>query len=313
MAEAAGVRLGAGRQAVFPGPAMLWHPHLMDGPAFRRVRAMEGLSSAAAAADRVLALGGRRADLAVVLGTGLGGLADRLDGAVSIPADATGWLPTSRALGHAGCVVCGRVGRTDVVALQGRVHAYEGYDQDTLARGVDLASALGCRRILLSNAAGGLTSDMTPGEVVVLTDHVDCTFGRIPTGARTPSGGSSVARPLRRSIYDGKMVDQACAIARRSGAPARRGVYAFVTGPSYETRAEYRWLRRIGADVVGMSTVPEAVAASALGFRVLALSVVTNVARPDAASATDAEDVCRAAAVAGDLVWDILEAVACGS
>lgn len=274
---------------------------------------MEGLPSAAAAADRVLALGGRRAEFAIVLGTGLGGLAERLVGAVSLPADVTGWLPTSRALGHAGRIVCGRVGGTDVVALQGRVHAYEGYDQAALARGVELASALGCRRILLSNAAGGLAADMAPGEVVVLTDHVDCTFGRIPTAACTPSGDSFVARPHRRSIYDGEMVKEACAVARRSGAPARRGVYAFVTGPSYETRAEYRWLRRIGADVVGMSTVPEAVAAAEMGLRVLALSVVTNVARPDAASATDAEDVCRAATVAGDLVWSILEAVACGS
>jgi purine-nucleoside phosphorylase len=293
----------------------------MDGLAFRRARVMEGLPSAAAAADRVLALGGRRADLAVVLGTGLGGLADRLAGAVSLSAEATGWLPISRALGHAGRLVCGRVGRTDVVALQGRVHAYEGYDRAALSRGVELAAALGCRRILLSNASGGLAADMEPGEVVVLTDHVDCALGRIPTEACRPACDSSVPRsgprqgirPVRQTVYDAEMVERALGVARRVGGAARRGVYAFVTGPSYETRAEYRWLRRIGADVVGMSTVPEAVAATGLGLRVLGLSVVTNVARPDAPVATDAEDVCRAAAVAGDLVWAILEGVACGS
>jgi purine-nucleoside phosphorylase len=252
---------------------------------------------AVAAADRVVAAGGSRGAIGVVLGTGLGGIAARLGSAWSLDAAVTGWLARSTATGHAGRVAGGTVRGRPVVVLQGRVHAYEGFPTETLRRGVELLAALGARTVLLTNAAGGLRSDMRPGELVVLTDHIDLVRR------------SAVAAP-DRPVYDADLADLAVASTRRAGAAARKGVYAYVLGPSYETRAEYRMLRRIGADVVGMSTVPEAQAARRLGLRVAAVSVVTNVARPDAAGQTDAEDVCREAGRAAAGVWAVLEAVA---
>jgi len=277
-------------------------------------------AGAVAAARTVAAGGGRRGwnggvAVGVVLGTGLGALAERLEDAWSIPARDTGWLASSTATGHAGRVVVGRVGRPGgcwVAALQGRVHGYEGHAPELLTRGVELLAALGATTLLLTNAAGGLRPDMRAGELVVLSDHID--FVRRPGAAgrdgRRPPGAEPARAPAPSPVYDARLVDVALEAARPAAARARAGVYAHLLGPSYETRAEYRMLRRLGVDVVGMSTVPEAVAARGLGLRVAAVSVVTNVARPDAADRTDAEDVCRAAAAAADGVWAILEAIA---
>lgn len=274
---------------------------------------------AVAAARTVAAFGqGRagwrgRAALGVVLGTGLGVLAKRLEDAWSIPARDTGWLASSTATGHAGRVVVGRIGgHADgcwVAALQGRVHGYEGHAPELLSRGVELLAALGTTTVLLTNAAGGLRPDMRVGELVVLSDHIDLVRPRGPAGLE-PRGPEPVRGRPPSGLYDASLVERALGAARPAKALARAGVYAHLLGPSYETRAEYRMLRRFGADVVGMSTVPEAVAAHRLGLRVAAVSVVTNVARPDAADRTDAEDVCQAAAGAADGVWAILQAIA---
>lgn len=265
------------------------------------------------AARMVVERGGRSGALGAVLGTGLGGLADRLDDAVSIPAHETGHLPRSRATGHAGRIVSGSIAGCPVVVLQGRVHGYEGYDRDTLARGVELLAALGAKAVMLTNASGGLVPTMRGGELVVMEDHVDLVRNR-PAGlvGVATAVGEAVERIGRVSgtPYDPALVEIALGAAREAGAVARRGVYAFLSGPSYETRAEYRMLRRFGADVVGMSTVPEVIEAHRLGLRVLAVSVVTNVARPDAPAVTDAEEVCQAAGGAAEGVWAILRAVA---
>lgn len=257
---------------------------------------------------------GRRR-LGVVLGTGLGSLADRLEDAWSMPARETGWLMSSTATGHAGRLVCGSLGGAgcgcDVVVLQGRVHGYEGHAPESLSRGVELLAALGVTTVLLSNAAGGLRPDMQVGELTVLSDHIDLvrrpwTQGLVADPTE-PVAADGVARAAAAtSCYDPEFMIGAVVAARSAGALARAGVYAHLMGPSYETRAEYRMLRKLGADVVGMSTVPEAIVAHQLGLRVAAVSVVTNVARPDAPACTDAEDVCRAAAAAAEGVWAIL-------
>jgi purine-nucleoside phosphorylase len=247
--------------------------------------------------------------LGVVLGTGLGGLADRLDDAWSIPARDTDWLVPSTATGHAGRLVCGTLGGAaggcDVVMLQGRVHGYEGHAPELLSRGVELLAALGASTILLTNAAGGLRPDMQVGELVVLSDHIDL-VRRAWTHGVGPANGNGERAVVAAPCYDQTLVAGALQAARSAGALTRAGVYAHLTGPSYETRAEYRMLRKCGADVVGMSTVPEVVVARQLGLRVAAVSVVTNVARPDAPDCTDAEDVCRAAAAAAEGVWAIV-------
>jgi purine-nucleoside phosphorylase len=262
-------------------------------------------AGATAAAARVVAAGGCRAPLGVVLGTGLGGLADRLDDARVLPGHQTGWLERSTATGHAGRIVCGRLGGVSVAMLQGRVHGYEGFPPETLTRGVELLAALGVRTLLLTNASGGLRPDMRPGELVVVTDHLDLV--RRPWDADL-APADDVAPVAAR--YDPGLVEIAVEATRRASAPARTGVYAFLSGPSYETRAEYRMLRRFGADVVGMSTVPEVVAARRMGLEVVVCSVVTNVAKPDAPTRTDAEDVCATAADAAEGVWAIVEALA---
>jgi len=285
-----------------------------------------------AAAAVVAAAAGRRlvcepgvARLGVVLGTGLGGLADRLDDARSLAARETGWLVSSTATGHAGRVVWGWLGgqgsqggepsRCEVVVLQGRVHGYEGHAPESLSRGVELLAALGVTTVLLSNAAGGLRPDMQVGELMVLSDHIDLVRRPWAEGLRTDPIESVAADGAARAAtaapcYDPEIVAGALEAARSAGAVARAGVYAHLMGPSYETRAEYRMLRKLGADVVGMSTVPEAIVARRLGVRVAAVSVVTNVARPDAPACTDAEDVCRAAAAAAEGVWAILVRIA---
>jgi len=293
------------------------------GAAAPRLRA-----GAAAAAEAVVAAAGRRVAcepevprLGVVLGTGLGGLADRLDDAWSMPARDTGWLVPSTATGHAGRVVWGSLGgrgsqagasqRCEVVVLQGRVHGYEGHAPESLSRGVELLAALGVTTVLLSNAAGGLRPDMQVGELMVLSDHIDLVRRPWTAGLGADPTESMAVDVAGRAVsmtpcYDPELVAGALEAVRSAGAIARAGVYAHLMGPSYETRAEYRMLRTFGADVVGMSTVPEVIAARRLGLRVAAVSVVTNVARPDAPACTDAEDVCRAAAAAAEGVWAIL-------
>jgi purine-nucleoside phosphorylase len=245
--------------------------------------------------------------MGVVLGTGLGGLAMRLGDSWSMSGADTGWLMPSSATGHAGRIVGGTLRGTDVVMLQGRVHGYEGCGTEPLTRGVELLAALGVRMLLVTNAAGGLRPDMRTGELVVVTDHIDLVRRHWASGIDPTA---EAGRRRRGSWYDPALVELAVEAARRSEAVCRRGVYAYLSGPSYETRAEYRMLRRYAADVVGMSTVPEVVAAGLLGMRVAACSVVTNVARPDAPSQTDAEDVCRAAGDAAEGVWAVIGAFA---
>ena len=279
----------------------------LERPVLRRCRPRREAFEAAAA---VVAAGGTRAAIGVVLGTGMGGLVDRLDGAWTMSGVETGWLARSRATGHAGRIACGTIAGVPVAMLQGRVHGYEGFPPEMLSRGVELLAALGARRFLLTNASGGLRPDMTSGELVVLTDHIDLV--RWPWGEALDQAdnGSGPGADVHASYYDERLVDRALAATRRAGVIARRGSYALLSGPSYETRAEYRMLRTLGADVVGMSTVPEVVAVRRMGLEVVVCSVVTNVARPDAPEHTDAEDVCRLAADAADGVWEILKELA---
>jgi len=269
---------------------------------------------AVVAAERVLAAGGARPRVGVVLGTGLGGLVERLADPWALAGVDTGWLAQSRATGHAGRIVGGTVGGVPVAMLQGRVHGYEGFPPETLTRGVELLAALGAETLLLTNASGGLRPDMQSGEVVVVTDHIDLFRRRWDEGL-APAPDAAGPRPTRAGgharFYAPDLADLAFEAAWRAGATTRQGTYALLSGPSYETRAEYRMLRRLGADVVGMSTVPEVLAAARLGIPVAVCSIVTNVARPDAPRQveTDAEDVVRLAALAATGVGAVLDAL----
>ncbi|MBC8868462.1 MAG: purine-nucleoside phosphorylase [Planctomycetes bacterium] len=252
----------------------------------------------------------------LILGTGLGNVASYIETDATIDFEAIPHFPRSTALSHRGRLVCGRLGDTPLVVMEGRWHYYEGHSIDRLTLPVYVMRALGVELLILSNASGGLNPRFASGDVMVIEDHINLMFWKQAPRMEKESDSSRQPAP---HPYDRALIEQALAISRRENFVAHRGVYVAMTGPSYETRAEYRFLRRIGADVVGMSTVPEAVAAARCGMRMLALSTVTNVARPDNPEVTTAEDVVAAAERAEPnvrrIILDILREPwdACGS
>lgn len=249
----------------------------------------------------------REPSAALILGSGLGCLADRIDQAVTIEYSALPHLPESTAIGHRGRFVCGTLGGVDVIAMQGRFHGYEGLAFEQVALPVRVMSGLGAEWLVVSNAAGGLNPQYRVGDVMVIDDHVNLMFRNPLVGANDPRLGPrwpDMCRP-----YDAALADQAQSIARRADFACHRGVYIGMLGPTYETRAEYRMVRRIGGDVVGMSTVPEVIVAVQLGMRVLGLSTITNACSPDQLGETTGEQVVAAAATASEKLRTIVEGV----
>jgi len=216
------------------------------------------------------------ASIGVVLGSGLGAFADTLDGAFHTPyAEISGW-PQSTALGHAGKLVTGRIGDTDVIVLAGRAHLYEGYTAAQVTFGIRELARRGVRSVVLTNAAGGINLNFAPGDLVLVSDHINLLGSNPLTGPNDDALGPRF--PDMSEAYSREYREIAKAEAAELGIMLKEGVYAAVPGPSYETPAEIRYLRTIGADLVGMSTVPEAIAANYMGMKVLAISCVTNMA-----------------------------------
>ncbi len=242
---------------------------------------------------------------AVILGSGLGGVADEIRSPVAFDfADLPGF-GISTAGGHRGQLICGLLDGQPVVAMAGRFHRYEGYCDEQVTFPVRLLAALGAERLIVSNAAGGLCPSMKVGDIVVIRDHFD--LARRPAPGFLGNGRSEVS--LTAEMYDQELIDTALHAARQADFHARLGVYLATSGPTYETRAEYRMMRFFGADVVGMSTVPEVCVARRLGLRVLALSMVSNVARPDAPQPANHEEVLAAGRAAAFKLRAILAAV----
>ena len=237
-----------------------------------------------------------RADTAVILGTGLGELAEEVQAEAIIPYRDLPGFPHSTALAHKGRLVCGTLGGSPVVMMQGRCHLYEGYPLASLAFPVRVLTALGCTKLIVTNAAGGVNPQYQMGDVMLIDDHINLMW-LAGTCGLLPQSPGRVTRDQCR-LYDADLAEQALATARASDFKLPRGVYVAVPGPCYETRAEYRFFRRIGGDCVGMSTVPEVLTAAGCGLRVLGLSTVTNVALPDAPKTVSAEDVVRVAEMA---------------
>ncbi len=230
----------------------------------------------------------KRPRAAVILGTGLGELTTHFTIEATIPYSTLPAFPQPTAIAHKGQFVCGELAGVPIIALQGRVHYYEQFDFRQITHPVHVAVALGCELLIVSNASGGLNPQYSSGDIMVIDDHIDLMGNR---NAVTASPRSATIRVKQPFLYDRELASLAISIARHENFVCHRGVYVGVTGPNYETRAEYRFMRRIGGDVVGMSTVPEVIAAAAAGLRVLALSAVTNVAKPDAPDAVDALEV----------------------
>jgi purine-nucleoside phosphorylase len=247
----------------------------------------------AQAADEIRRRWDCRSKVGIILGTGLGSFTEQIQSESVIGYDEIPHFMRSTAVGHRGQLVCGRVAGVPIVAMEGRFHLYEGYSLQQITFPVRVMKALGVELLIISNASGGLRPHYVPGDILVIDDHINLMMANPLVGAFDEQLGRrfpDLSRP-----YDPQLIRQALRIARRENFVAHQGVYVAVSGPNYETRAEYRFLRRIGGDVVGMSTVPEVIVAKDVGLRVLALSVITNVCRPDALTTTDGDSVVASA------------------
>jgi purine-nucleoside phosphorylase len=232
-------------------------------------------SRASRAAKFILAKTKLRPRIAIVLGSGLGGFADEFERAVKIPYAKIPHFPRSTAIGHAGRLVIGTVGGVPVAGMQGRVHLYEGYSVKDVSFPVRVFARMGVRAVILTNAAGGLNTGYSQGCLVTLKDHMNLQGVNPLTGPNDDRFG--VRFPDMSKAYDPQFRRFVAEEGKRLGLPQQEGVYAALAGPSYETPAEIRYLRGIGADLVGMSTVPEVIAARHSGIRVLGISCVTNM------------------------------------
>ncbi len=214
-------------------------------------------------------------EIAIILGSGLGGLADDIEDAVRVPFADVPDFPEPTVLGHAGSVVSGKLGGRAVLALAGRFHVYEGHPAALAAFPVRVMHALGAGILFVSNAAGGIRSDLAPGDLMIIEDHLNLTFTNPLIG---PVQEGDERFPDMSEPYDAALRESLRAAAKKLGIGMKEGVYACLTGPSFETRAEVRMLERLGADAVGMSTVPEVIVARAMGMRAAGVSCITNAA-----------------------------------
>jgi len=243
-------------------------------------------------------------EVALILGSGLGRLAEAARETTVVPVSDIPGYPESTVEGHHGQLVFGVLEDTRVVFVQGRVHLYEGYPVQQIAMPVRLVHALGAERLLVTNSAGGINRTFEPGSLMFITGHLNMTFSSPSVGAGTVPARQQVGDDAAREpFYDPAWTRRAEQVALDLGLDARRGTYAWTLGPSYETKAEVRALAQLGADAVGMSTVPEVIQAHQLGMTVLGLSTITNPAAGLAAGALDHDEVLEVSErVRGDLM-----------
>jgi len=228
------------------------------------------------AAEFIFSKTALRPKIAVVLGSGLGAFADEFSSATKIPYVKIPHFPQSTAIGHAGKLVIGKVGAIPVAGMQGRVHLYEGYSVKEVAFPIRVFARMGVKAVILTNAAGGIKREFVQGRLVAISDHINLQGVNPLSGPNEERFGARF--PDMTSAYDRKFREMTLGEGKRMGIGMDEGVYAALAGPNYETPAEIRYLREIGADLVGMSTVPEVIAARHSGIRVLGISCVTNAA-----------------------------------
>jgi len=233
-------------------------------------------TKAESAAAYVLSQTPLRPRIGLVLGSGLGGFADELTEATKIPYSAIPAFPRATAMGHAGQMVMGKTDGIAVAAMSGRVHLYEGYSPQEVAFPVRVLARMGIPALLVTNAAGGINLKYQQGALVIIRDHINLQGQNPLVGANDERFG--LRFPDMTQAYSKLYREMALAEARKLGLTVHEGVYAGLSGPSFETPAEIRYLRTIGADLVGMSTIPEVIAARHMGMKVLAISCVTNMA-----------------------------------
>ncbi len=243
----------------------------------------------------------------IILGSGLGGLAEEIETQATLDYAEIPNFPRTSAIGHKGRLVCGMLDGIAVVAFQGRFHLYEGNPAQDASLPVRLISELGADTLIVTNAAGGVNPAYAVGDVMLIEDQINLMFANPLVGINDDELGPRF--PDMSAPYDPAMMQTAASIARRNDFVLHRGVYLAMLGPTYETRAEYRMARRIGADAVGMSTVPEVVAARHANMRVLGMSTITNVGSPDAPSETSGHAVIDVAKTAAPKLTAVIHGV----
>jgi purine-nucleoside phosphorylase len=245
--------------------------------------------------------------IAVVLGSGLGGFADELESAVSLPYSEIPHFPASTAIGHAGCLQVGTLSGTPLFVMQGRWHLYEGYSAEQVAFPIRVLGQMGVKAALLTNAAGAINPQYGCGDLVVIRDHINLQGQNPLAGAQSFKNAESFIDLT--AAYSARLRQIALRQGERLGTRLHEGIYAAVLGPSFETPAEVRFLRTIGADLVGMSTVPEVIAARQIGMEVLAISCVTNLAAGLSDKEVTPEDVLQIGEQSRPALASLLRAV----
>ena len=248
-----------------------------------------------------------RPSIGIVLGTGLGHIASHVRESLSLPYETIPHFPVSTVQSHAGRLLFGTLKGKSVVVMDGRFHHYEGYCMQEITFPVRVMKELGVQVLILSNAAGGMNPDYTKGDIVAVTDHINFMGANPLVGSNDAKLG--LRFPDMSEPYSKRLIQVAEKAARESGLTLRKGVYIGVTGPNLETRAEYRFMRLTGADVVGMSTVPEVIVGVHAGLELLAFSIVTDVCLPDTLEPVDIEEVIRVAEEASPKLDTLIEGV----
>lgn len=246
-------------------------------------------------------------EIAVILGTGLGGLIGGMEIESAIPYEEIPHFPFSTVQGHAGRLISGRWAGKEVFVMQGRVHFYEGYNAIEVTFPIRVLKKLGVRILILSNAAGGLNPLFNAGDVMVIADHINLTGQNPLIGPNRDDFGPRF--PDMTGVYDRKFIEMAEEIALGEHIKLHKGVYAGVLGPSLETPAETRFLRLIGADAVGMSTIPEVIVAVHCGMKIMGLSAISNVNLPDCMQRLSLEEILKNASLAGQKMIRLIEGV----
>ncbi|MGL4464024.1 MAG: purine-nucleoside phosphorylase [Planctomycetia bacterium] len=263
-----------------------------------------------AARDAINALWPKKPKIGIILGTGLGGFAEEITADVTIPYEKIPHFPQSTVQSHAGQLVCGTLAGATVVAMEGRFHFYEGYSMQDVTFPVRVMKALGCDTLIVSNACGGLNPQYSTGDIMVIEDHINLMGGNPLIGKNADVLGPRF--PDMCHPYDAKLIDAALEVGLKHQFRTQKGVYVAVAGPNLETRAEYRFLKLIGADVVGMSTVPEVLVAVHAGLRVLGLSAVTDMCLPDALEPVELAKIIEVAKTAEPKLRTIVREVVRG-
>lgn len=267
------------------------------------------MTAIAEAADYMKSrLGGRMPQVGIILGSGLGKLADSIENPVVIPYTDVPNFVKSTAIGHKGNFISGTLGGKSVLAMQGRFHYYEGYPMDKVTLPVRVMVRLGIKALFVSNAAGGVNFDFRVGDLMIIRDHIN----KLPNPLIGPNLDEFGPRfPDMTRPYDPKLIALAEEIGREKGIELKKGVYLAGTGPSYETPSEYKYFRMIGADAIGMSTIPEVIVARHSSVPVFGMSVITNEAHDDYAEdfENNGDDVVRAADAAADRMTAIFTAL----